>query len=175
MSDIFGATEQLAVRINDGIPINFKVKDSASSTRVNDQTYGKAFTSEFTTDRRKVRYLIKDKDLKLLSQVGISNPLLLAWELVPYSFVIDWLIPVGDYLGRLDSLNGVSDLTIGKSVMWETDTIGDVRSFPGAVRDYRFSTNRSTSSSIPIPNLAYRPSTSMTAVANGVALLRQLL
>lgn len=29
---------------------------------------------------------------------GLTNPALLAWEALPYSFVIDWFYPVGDYL-----------------------------------------------------------------------------
>jgi len=39
---------------------------------------------------------------------GITNPLSLAWELLPWSFVADWFIPVGSYLERL---NFVSALT----------------------------------------------------------------
>lgn len=41
-----------------------------------------------------------------LSQVGITNPLELAWELLPWSFVADWFVPVGDYLSVLDATLG---------------------------------------------------------------------
>jgi hypothetical protein len=30
--------------------------------------------------------------------VGLEDPLSTAWELVPYSFVADWFLPIGDYL-----------------------------------------------------------------------------
>lgn len=30
--------------------------------------------------------------------LGLTNPELVAWELVPYSFVADWFIPIGDWL-----------------------------------------------------------------------------
>lgn len=40
---------------------------------------------------------------------GLNDPLSVAWELVPYSFVIDWFIPVGNWLsarGLSQSLSG---------------------------------------------------------------------
>lgn len=41
-----------------------------------------------------------------LASLGITNPVLLAWELLPFSFVWDWFQPVGDYLGVLDATLG---------------------------------------------------------------------
>jgi hypothetical protein len=42
-----------------------------------------------------------------LSQLGITNPLSLAWELLPYSFVVDWFIPIGTFLENLDYARGL--------------------------------------------------------------------
>lgn len=39
--------------------------------------------------------------LKTLDDFGLLNPASVAWELVPFSFVVDWFLPVGDYLGSL--------------------------------------------------------------------------
>lgn len=39
--------------------------------------------------------------LGTLDDWGILNPALVAWELVPFSFVADWFLPVGDYLSSL--------------------------------------------------------------------------
>lgn len=38
---------------------------------------------------------------KTLDQWGISNPLQIAWELIPFSFVVDWALPIGDYLAAM--------------------------------------------------------------------------
>lgn len=40
----------------------------------------------------------------LLDQLGLTNPLAIGWELVPFSFVIDWFVPIGDYLDNLSLL-----------------------------------------------------------------------
>lgn len=35
-----------------------------------------------------------------LSSVGLTNPLAVVWELIPFSFVIDWFLPIGESLSR---------------------------------------------------------------------------
>ena len=40
----------------------------------------------------------KSETLDALGQVGLTNPAGVLWELVPYSFVMDWFIPVSDIL-----------------------------------------------------------------------------
>lgn len=53
-----------------------------------------------------LQYREWSSSLSTLQQLGVTNPLLLAWELVPYSFIADWFIPVGDYLQSLDRFLG---------------------------------------------------------------------
>lgn len=48
-----------------------------------------------------------------MQQMGLTNPALVAWELVPYSFVFDWFISVGDYLQAVTALHG---LTVKRSM-----------------------------------------------------------
>lgn len=51
--------------------------------------------------------LPKDPFMKTASQYGIANPALVAWELVPYSFVVDWVFNIGGYLEHLGALSGL--------------------------------------------------------------------
>lgn len=44
------------------------------------------------------------------SQFTVGNPAEIAWELVPYSFVFDYMIPIGTMLSALDALTGVIKL-----------------------------------------------------------------
>jgi hypothetical protein len=43
-----------------------------------------------------------DKLYVRLSNAGIQPSLKNFWDLVPYSFVIDWVLPIGDYLEHID-------------------------------------------------------------------------
>lgn len=46
---------------------------------------------------------LKDNyDILKLSQLGVINPFSVAWELVPFSFMIDWFVPIGGTLNVLD-------------------------------------------------------------------------
>jgi len=46
--------------------------------------------------------------LAAMQQLGMTNPALVAWELVPFSFVFDWFISVGDWLTALTAQQGVT-------------------------------------------------------------------
>lgn len=41
------------------------------------------------------------------AQWGLTNPLLTAWELVPWSFLVDHFVNVSDWLGQLDEMVGL--------------------------------------------------------------------
>lgn len=44
----------------------------------------------------------------LAHELGLTNPALVAWDLMPFSFVIDWLVPIGTYLDNRSYLGGFS-------------------------------------------------------------------
>lgn len=57
---------------------------------------------------RRITYEMTE-DLSTYRSLGLTDPLSVAWELLPYSFVIDWFIPIGTYLENLNvipKLNG---------------------------------------------------------------------
>lgn len=60
-----------------------------------------------TTTRLGVRFKVQDPFRAFLSQSGFTNPVSLGWELLPFSFVFDWFLPVGSYLESLDSWGGL--------------------------------------------------------------------
>lgn len=51
---------------------------------------------------------LSNPHLSAVQQLGLTNPALVAWELVPFSFVFDWFISVGDYLQALSAFHGVT-------------------------------------------------------------------
>lgn len=43
---------------------------------------------------------------QMSTSLGLQNPAVLAWELLPYSFVVDWFLPIGEYLSSIDATSG---------------------------------------------------------------------
>lgn len=54
------------------------------------------------------------------SQYGITNPLATAWEALPFSFVVDWFAPVGDFINSLNATGGLKfkDYSVTSTVEW---------------------------------------------------------
>lgn len=52
----------------------------------------------------------------IASQLGLTNPAHVAWDAVPLSFVADWFLPIGKYLGQFDSQVGINLKNCGISV-----------------------------------------------------------
>lgn len=61
--------------------------------------------------------------LASLNDFGLLNPATLAWEIVPFSFVVDWFIPVGSYLNSFTDLVGYK--VTNPSTTWYLTYIGD--------------------------------------------------
>lgn len=73
-------------------------------------TYGSASVSGRRSCGALVRadVLVDDTSLAYADSVGLVNPFQLGWELLPFSFVIDWLIPIGNALAALSASVGLT-------------------------------------------------------------------
>lgn len=64
-----------------------------------------------------------------LNQLGLINPALLAWQLLPFSFVIDWFLPISQILGMLTNRVGLSHYAIcvvyeaNSASRWQCDPV----------------------------------------------------
>jgi hypothetical protein len=115
---------------------------------------------------------------------GIGNPAELAWEIIPFSFVVDWAIPIGSTLAALDALKGVTSVagTVTRKYDWKCRYVGLYSDTEGeTVRSYRPGMwngkmhKRDLITTIPMPRVpTWKPSTSYKAVLNGLALLTVL-
>lgn len=56
-----------------------------------------------------IRTTVTNPTLRTLSEMGLTNPLSLAWDLLPYSFVVDWVTPISSILKSLLYDVGLSD------------------------------------------------------------------
>lgn len=53
------------------------------------------------------RVVSVNPNLRLANSLGFTNPAHVAWDLVPFSFVVDWFLPVGKFLQSFDSFVGI--------------------------------------------------------------------
>ncbi|DAD51719.1 maturation protein [ssRNA phage Esthiorhiza.2_30] len=134
-------------------------------------------------------YRVNDATIATIDSAGLLNPISIAWELVPFSFVLDWFIPVGNVLSALSATAGLTFVDGYRS---------EVRNLSEQFERIPF-TYRTTYSTVhtlglgkylslgkvfyrqrlggfPNPGLYTNPSPFSTKhVANALALLRQLL
>lgn len=111
LQDVYGAAEALADTYNTRRTV---VRSSATErgTSVSTDTNGQMnrvsnSTCEFTA--KYCCYLApSDAGSQTLTSLGITNPAEVAWELTPWSFVIDWFIPIGNWISTWDALVGVT-------------------------------------------------------------------
>ena len=160
------------------------------SQRIRDENYvsvdslGSHVGRYYVIRKNNFRYRVDSQGLKALSESGITNPALVVWELVPYSFVFDWFIGVGDYLSTLDALVGVTDLRVNRSQMmldkrtstW-TPSLGGtyVELRKPAFYVVRKDTKRNPTASTLNPKFpSYDPHVSTKRMVSSLALIRNL-
>jgi hypothetical protein len=105
-------------------------------------------------------------------RLGLTNPALLVWELIPYSFVIDWFIQVGDFLQATGQISGLKRVGIHVTSKY---TQSSVRTQFGATSLYKSVTSkRIFYNSVPVATLNFGSglSTSITRRLNALALIR---
>lgn len=132
-------------------------------------------------------YTVTYESLQAASRVGLTNPLEIAWELTPWSFVVDWLIPVGDLLGTLTATSGLTFKSGTSTRYTKIDMIGTAK-FLGYSQGYweynqkgeatcaiqRMKMQRTVLHSSPIPGFYIKNPFSVSHGLNALALLRSL-
>jgi len=117
-----------------------------------------------------------------LAKHGLFNPAALAWELTPFSFVVDWWTNIGDVLQSLDNLilldrieaiiSTSTRFAADVSVPFRKTSTYDGVTGPGGMFYYERNDTRSGLNNIArTSTLSYKPSVSYTHIANGLALL----
>lgn len=125
------------------------------------------------------------REVNVISLVGLSDPASVAWEKLPYSFVVDWFVPIGAFL----SARGLSQSVTGTFVTTRTVRYsahnGSCIANPSSFYDFSgganfrwrdVSVNRTISSSLFVPMPSIKPlgkSASWSHATSAVALLLQ--
>lgn len=74
-------------------------KDNVAQIAVGARYFRPHYEAQSTVTQRYVRQIkVIPESYRTFNAMGLHNPYLVAWEVMPWSFVIDWFLPIGDYL-----------------------------------------------------------------------------
>jgi len=184
LKDVHAGAEFLANQFSVPLTKKYTARSSRKTVQFAGDNPGFAiWSSQKAYSRGQIIAVLKEKDVVALS--GLTDPASVAWELLPYSFVLDWFIPVGNYLsarGLAQSLTGTFVTSIKHLIDCQgcKAPAGSVRSFRGPMNELSakkvsFTRTISTSLSVPMPRAkGLAEVVSWKRAANAVALLSQL-
>jgi hypothetical protein len=146
LMDIKGSAEAIVDQLHGG-----RLPWQVVSARVTSQTskqnhftsaystgsYGDEAASAAKSYKIKIWADISSPHLNQAQQLGLTNPAAVAWELVPFSFVFDWFMSVGNYLVAATALQGVTIRRAFVSRIREVNT-----SYHSHAQAYETSTSR---------------------------------
>lgn len=191
LSDVRGAAEHLAGVVNNVPPV-LRAKKRRSEERITSIEHPFAGSAKETwtittkTDATVyLEYTMASEYRHSLSTTGILDPALLAWELLPWSFVVDWFVPVGNYLQALGFDWGL-DFRRGGHTLWSeiqtscnwsgTSTYNTTTTYSysgNSIRSFVKRLDRVQYLASPTPSLpTFKNPLSIAHAANALALLR---
>lgn len=124
------------------------------------------------------------EQMSVARELGLSDPATVVWEIIPYSFVVDWFIPIGSYLENLNQIPTLSGRFLTtKLTRYEGSNNGTMvplsfhpwQKIPVINQSY-VRLERTVSSSIPVPKPQFNtlPSAmSPSRIWNAIALVVQ--
>lgn len=173
-SDVARSVDALQTRFNFPIYMRHCATSKGSYSRsVSASTYER--TEEWKMSQRAIVYTKQIPDNR---KITVGNPLEWLWEATPWSVIIDWGIPIGQFLSSLDALKGI-EATIG-TLTTQTEYRSEIDNF---YANYGYKTERKgvvrwdesrrdPISSIPLPRLPkWKPSPSWRKLHHATSIL----
>lgn len=117
LSDIYGSCEELAAH-NTGVKPDVYTVNASASTEYEGQ-YETGGDGDWippikwkgtgrVSGKGSISASIGSPTIAGLSSFGVVNPVQLAWELLPWSFVVDWFLPVGQFIQNCSAEDGLA-------------------------------------------------------------------
>jgi hypothetical protein len=182
VKDAKAAAEQLGHRLNWPLTTTYRtsVKVPGDNGGISESNSAYAYTITHDAYRRRSLIARVSEPLSVPQLLGLQDPELVAWELLPYSFVFDWFVPVGDWLSAralVSKLHGTF-ITTDKLYAEVRDPVFSRGVTPSSSASYyrRVELSRSISSSLSVPMPVYKgweKAASLLHCLNGLALLGQ--
>lgn len=186
LSDIYDSSKllQTGLRNTPQLLSVTRVLTTPSGSSVSAENWSTATISGTLRSVAKMWFRVRDVDLSYAHQLGLINPAEVAWALVPFSFVIDWFLPVGSMLEALSARMGLSfvDGYYGHKAEINSSMTGLKKVIPGytlvsgggSVHGRAINYTRQKMVSMPWPGLYTKSPFSNIHTANALALLTTL-
>lgn len=189
---IYGAADQMVKVATSGSVRSLPVRASANEygdNRSTKSTDGNNVTTTTTVNSRYqsrivAHYAMLNSRLNAVAGLTSLNPISIAWELVPYSFVADWFVDVGSYLRNMESslLYG-SEFTGGYTIARQKQRVVQVAgggnssfSAMGSGDSETLGFQRAALSSSPMPRApTFNPKLGTSRLISAASLLSQQL
>lgn len=117
ISDIYGSIEEINRKVlNEGYVIVGRARSETKETVLNSDrasTWGLiSWDVKTAWELSKIQkvslwFRVDMPSLQRAAAIGLLNPALIVWERTPFSFMIDWVTTVGDWLESLDATLGL--------------------------------------------------------------------
>lgn len=190
MSDIYGGLQHLEKRVKKNSTLNVTVRSFHQDVVDDSVTFSSVGLFDATAhflNQRTVRiflvYGLASPGLAELSSLGLINPAEIIWETTRFSFVVDWFVPVSNWLSAVTAPTGYDFISGGQSVksrrIFKGSTLANMGSIPvfyyshlnirGSAEYY----TRTCYASSPVPGLYVKNPISFEHAANALALLAQ--
>lgn len=189
LADIVGAMEQSQRAVKTAgstFAVRAMVREEGSATRDGGNTVFGPWTYTLNQEYIAKCYIalwfkLNTPELAELSQIGLINPLEIVWEMVPFSFVVDWFLPIGPWLSALSADVGYSFqggscsmITHMQETFGEFDGDSSSIRLSGGKPDIRnesFYFERTCYDNSPVPGFYVKNPFSITRMLNALALL----
>lgn len=188
LSDIYNAVENICnpypdQRIAVGVSRSYADQSSSGSPTASAYVFERWTTQITLGFYGKMR--VTNHNLFLANQLGLLNPAQTAWEIVPFSFMADWVLNVGKVLGSLTDFAGLTlyDTGYGRYSRSTFSTSGFFKEYDSDRKEYvpkyfsggaKLDVRTRDPGSITLPSLTMRFNPlSLTQSATAVSLLSE--
>lgn len=170
---------QAATLCASGLPTK-KVSASASRT---ESFRGSAPAYEWAVSggrkhvcRMQAEVSVSNPNLYYANQLGFLNPAAIAWELIPFSFVVDWFTSVGQCLGSLTDFVGLDVKNAFTTIMYTGSQTALMHQYSGdtTVTSRGVRCRRSLGIRKPIPVVNRAKGLSLTRGVTAISLVVQV-
>lgn len=167
---------------------DFELVACRGSSRLYEYTF--SGTAPFTTHvtrfvqaRVRADIVVTNPNLMLANQLGLLNPAAVVWDIIPFSFVVDWFLPVGRFIKQFNDQAGIRLQNEVTTVKMDLDYKSTVSAWIGGRPNQQFTASATANSCQRLvgplvkpgfPTNIKLPTGSMWLAATSVALLTQI-